>query len=79
MSKEGLGFVHIVGTKRSPSTAPDSEEERRLTRRATRGGAARRGGPTNCPSPGGSSSRPMVARPVRYGRRNKRKTKEDLT
>ena len=27
MSKEGLGFVHIVGTKRSPSTAPDSEEE----------------------------------------------------
>ena len=26
------------------------------------------------PSPGGSSRRPMVARPVRYGRRNKRKT-----
>ena len=24
----------------------------------------------NRPSPGGSSSRPMVARPVRYGRRN---------
>ena len=32
-----------------------------------RGGVARRGGPTNRPSPGGSSSRPMVARPVRYG------------
>ena len=32
-----------------------------------RGGAARRGGSTNRPSPGGSSSRPMVARPVRYG------------
>ena len=28
---------------------------------------ARRGGSTNRPSPGGSSSRPMVARPVRYG------------
>ena len=27
MSKEGLGFVHMVGTKRSPSSAPDSEEE----------------------------------------------------
>ena len=32
-----------------------------------RGGVARRGGSTNRPSPGGSSSRPMVARPVRYG------------
>ena len=39
-----------------------------------RGGAARRGGSTNRPSPGGSSSRPMVARPVRYGPVRQKKT-----
>ena len=39
-----------------------------------RGGVARRGGSTNRPSPGGSSSRPMVARPVRYGPVRQKKT-----
>ena len=37
-------------------------------------GAARRGGPTNRPLPRGSSSRPMVARLVRYGPVRQKKT-----